>query len=113
MDFPDHIIDWMIEKNYIAYMGENALGEPVYKFTQKFYEEQQELIKNIKIIESDLMSSLWFKNFIDLKMNKEGEAVYYLTDKSSEWYSSEELTEDEKSMMYLLYTTGGIYENYD
>jgi hypothetical protein len=36
-----------------------------------------------------------------------------LTDKSSEWYSSEELTEDEKSMMYLLYTTGGIYENYD
>ena len=42
-------------------------------------------------------------------MDEEGNAFLYLTDKSEVWVDSEDLTEDEKSMMYLIYSTGAYY----
>jgi hypothetical protein len=107
MDFPDQIIDWLVHNEYIEEIGENVLGEPVYRFTKKFHKEQGELIKQIRLAESDLISSLWFKNFIDVRIADDGQTLLYLTDKSELWYSSDELSEEEKSMMYFIYTTGG------
>ena len=107
MDFPDQIVDWLLKNEYVEEIGANILGEPVYKFTKKFHSEQAELIKQIRLTESDLISSLWFKNFIDVRITDEGQTLIYLTDKSDLWYSSDELSEEEKSMMYFIYTTGG------
>lgn len=112
MEFEDDMVDWLIQEEYIAQTGVNILGEPVYKFTDKFYTEQKELIKEIKKTESDLINSLWFKNFVEIQMNENGEPFLYLTEKSNAWYSSDELTDEEKSMMYLIYTTGGLNDNY-
>ena len=106
MNFDDDIVEQMLDRGYIEEAGFNNLGEPLYRLTEKFYEENEELMEQIKLAESDILSSLWFKNFIDIKMNEKGQSYIYLTDKSDEWYSSDELTRDEKSMMYLLYTTG-------
>lgn len=112
MDFEDDVVDWLIKEEYIIESGINILGEPVYRFTEKFYSEQKELIKEIKKTESDLINSLWFKNFVDIQMNEKGEPFLYLTEKSDDWYSSDELTEEEKSMMYIIYATGGINDEY-
>ena len=107
MEFEDKMVDWLIKEEYIVETGTNILGEPVYRFTKKFYDEQKELIKDIKKTESDLINSLWFKNFVEIRMNDNGQPFLYLTEKSDQWYSSDELTDEEKSMMYLIYTTGG------
>lgn len=112
MEFDDEIIDEMLKNEYIEPAGYNKVGEPLYRLTQKFYNENREMIDRLKVIESDLLSSLWFKNFIEIMMNEDGESYIYLTEKSQGWYSSDELTSEEKSMMYLLYTTG-YYEDDD
>jgi hypothetical protein len=111
MDLPDKIIDWLVHNEYIVEVSQNILGEPVYRFTKKFYKEQEELVKQIRITESDLISSLWFKNFIDVRITDDGQTLIYLTDKSDLWYSSDELSEEEKSMMYFIYTMGGAVDN--
>lgn len=112
MEFEDDIVDWLIKEGYVVETGTNMVGEPIYKFSEKFYAEQKELLKEIKKTESDLVNSLWFKNFIEIRMNENGEPFVYLTEKSDRWYSSNELTDEEKSMMYLIYTTGGLNDNY-
>ena len=42
-------------------------------------------------------------------MSDDGDAYIYLNDKSESWVKAEDLTEDEKSMMYLIYSTGAYY----
>lgn len=106
MEFDDNTIEDMLRNNYIEQAGYNKLGEPLYRLTEKFYAENKEFVDRLKLIESDLLSSLWFKNFIEIRMNEDGTSYIYLTDKSDEWYSTNELSKEEKSMMYLLYTTG-------
>jgi len=108
MEFSDAMIEKMIEKGYLIEVGENSLGEPLYRLTPKFYEEQESLVHEIKMIESDIIMSLWFKNFVEIRMNDDGKSYIYLTNRSDDWYNSDELNEDEKSMMYLIYTTGYI-----
>lgn len=112
MEFDDDIIDELLRDEYIEQAGYNKLGEPLYRLTQKFYDENRDFVDRLKLVESDLLSSLWFKNYIDIRMNEDGTSYIYLTEKSDEWYRSDELTKEEKSMMYLLYTTG-YYEDDD
>lgn len=112
MEFEDNIVDWLMKEGYLTEVGTNILGEPVYKFSDKFYAEQKELLKEIKKTESDLINSLWFKNFLEIRMNEAGEPYIYLTEKSDGWYSSDELTDEEKSMMYLIYSRGSIDDKY-
>lgn len=106
MDMNDELIEEMLARGYIEIVGYNPVGDPLYKITPRFYEEQSDLVEWMKKMDSDIMSSLWFKGFLDLKMDEDGNAYVYLTDKSDFWVDSEELTEDEKSMMYLIYSTG-------
>ncbi len=90
-------------------VGYNPVGDPLYKITPLFYEEQAEVVEYMRTMDSDILSSLWFKGFLDLKMDGDGNAYIYLTDRSEEWVNSEELTDDEKSMMYLIYSTGAYH----
>jgi hypothetical protein len=106
MDFADEMIEAMIERGYLVQVGFNNMGEPLYRLTERFHAEHADLVEEIKLNESDIVSSLWFKNFIDIRINEEGTSYIYLTDRSDDWYTSDELTEEEKSMMYILYTTG-------
>ena len=106
MDMNDDIIETMLERGYIEVVGYNSVGDPVYKVTTLFYEEQSELVEWMKKKDSDIMSSLWFKGFLDIKMDEDGSAYVYLTDKSDVWVGSKELTDDEKAMMYLIYSKG-------
>jgi helix-turn-helix protein len=110
MEMNDKVIRRMISQGYIEIAGVNAVGDEIYKFTQKFYDEKPEIIEYIRTTESDTMSSLWFKGFIDLKMDDESSMYIYLTEKSETWYDTEELTEDEKAMMYIIYSTGNFYD---
>ena len=45
MEFEDKMVDWLIKEEYIVETGTNILGEPVYRFTKKFYDEQKEGFK--------------------------------------------------------------------
>lgn len=109
MDMNEDLIKILLEKGYIEMVGYNPVGDPVYKITPLFYEEQAEVVEYMRTVDSDIMNSLWFKGFLDLKMDKEGDAYIYLTNKSEEWMQSDELTDDEKSMMYLIYSTGAYH----
>ena len=99
------MIKKFISLGYIAVVGYNSVGDEIYQFTDKFYEEHPDVVEYIKTKESDVISSLWFKNFIEIKMDSEGYSYIYLTDKSMEWYDTTELNHEEKSMMYLIYST--------
>jgi hypothetical protein len=110
MEMNDRVIKKMINQGYIEIAGVNAVGDEIYKFTQKFYDEKPEIIEYIRTTESDIMSSIWFKGFVELKMDDDGSMYIYLTEKSETWYDSEELTEDEKAMMYIIYSTGNFYD---
>lgn len=109
MEMDENLINMLLEKGYIEMVGYNPVGDPLYKITPKFYEEQAEVVEYMKKVDSDIMNSLWFKGFLDLKMDEDGDAYLYLTDKSSQWMESGDLTEDEKSMMYLIYSTGAYH----
>lgn len=106
----DELIEEMLARGYIEIVGYNPVGDPLYKITPRFYEEQSDLVEWMKKMDSDIMSSLWFKGFLDLKMDEDGNAYVYLTDKSDFWVDSEELNDDEKSMMYLIYSTGAYHD---
>lgn len=109
MDMSEDLIKMFLDRGYIEIVGYNPVGDPVYKITDLFYEEQKELVQWMREQDSDLLNSLWFKGFIDLMMDKDGLAYVYLTNKSEFWMDAEELTDDEKSMMYLIYSTGAYY----
>ena len=104
------VIKLFLEKGYIEVVGENAIGDPLYKITPLFYAEQEELVQWMKEQDSDILNSLWFKGYLDLMMDKDGLAYVYLTDKSDLWVEAEDLNNDEKSMMYLIYSTGAFME---
>ena len=105
MEMHEKVIKKMLKLGYLKIVGINPVGDEIYQFTEKFYEEQPEVIRNMKMNESDIISSLWFKGFIDIKMDEDSESFIYLTEKSDTWYDTEELTQDEKTMMYILYST--------
>ena len=105
MELHEEMIKKFISLGYIAVIGYNSVGDEIYQFTEKFYEEHPDIVDYIKTKESDVISSLWFKNFIEIKMDDEGNSYIYLTDKSIEWYDTTELNHEEKSMMYLIYST--------
>jgi len=109
MDFSDEIIDAMMKKGYLEEAGFNSAGDPLYRITPLFYEEQAELVEEMKKIDSDLLNSLWFKGYIDLMMDENGLGFIYLNDKSDSWINSDDLVEEEKAMMYLIYSTGAYY----
>jgi chromosome segregation and condensation protein ScpB len=109
MDMNEDLIQALLEKGYIEVVGYNPAGDPLYKITPLFYEEQAEVVEYMRKVDSDIMNSLWFKGFLDMKMDEEGSAYIYLTDKSDKWLESEDLTDDEKSMMYLIYSTGAYH----
>lgn len=113
MEFHEKIIKKMLKKGYIEIVGINGVGDEIYRLTPLFYEEQPELVRSLRESESDTMSSLWFKGFIDIKMDENSNSYIYLTEKSIDWYDSDELTNDEKSMMYILYSTGRYYDKED
>lgn len=106
MDMNEELVRMMLEKGYIEEVGVNPVGDPLYKVTELFYKEHADVIEWMRQQDSDILSSLWFKGYIDLKMAEDGLGYIYLTDKSDLWVDSEDLTEDEKSMMYLIYSTG-------
>lgn len=109
MDMNEELIEIFLDRGYIEVVGYNTVGDPIYKITKKFYEEQQELVEYMRKMDSDILNSIWFKGYIDLKMDEDGNAFVYLTDKSESWVDSEDLTEEEKSMMYLIYSTGAYH----
>lgn len=109
MDMNEKLIEIFLEQGYIEVVSYNSIGDPIYKITQKFYDEQKELVDYMRTMDSDLLNSIWFKGYIDLKIDEDGSGFIYLTDKSENWVDSEDLTEDEKSMMYLIYSTGAYY----
>lgn len=106
MDMNEELIKMMLEKGYIEEVGLNPVGDPLYKVTELFYTEQSEVVEWMRQQDSDILSGLWFKGYIDLKMSEDGLGFIYLTSKSDTWVEAEDLTEDEKSMMYLIYSTG-------
>jgi len=110
MEFHEKMIKKMIKRGYIEIAGVNSVGDEIYRLTPLFYEEQPELAQFLRQTESDTISSLWFKGFLEIKMDEDSNSYIYLTDKSVDWYSSDELTSDEKSMMYILYSTGRYYD---
>jgi hypothetical protein len=112
MDMSDDIIEIFLKNGYIEIVGQNSVGDNLYRFTELFYQEQSELVEQMRIQDSDLMNSLWFKGYIDLMMDDVGNAYVYLNNKSDTWVNSEDLTEEEKSMMYLIYSTEK-YMRYD
>ena len=67
----EELIEIFLEKGYIEVVGYNPVGDPVYKITKKFYEEQKELLADMKKMDSDILNSIWFKGYIDLKMDEE------------------------------------------
>jgi len=109
MEMEEDLIAAMIEKGYIERVGYNAIGDPLYKLTPLFYEEQQELVDWLRKADSDILNSLWFKGYIDLKMSDDGLGYIYLTDKSEHWVSAEDISDEEKSMMYLIFSTGAYF----
>lgn len=109
MDMNEELIKMMIERGYIEEVGINPVGDPLYKVTELFYKEQADLVEWMRQQDSDTLSSLWFKGYIDIKMSEEGLGFVYLTNKSDLWIEAEDLTEEEKSMMYLIYSTGSYY----
>jgi len=109
MDMNEELIKMMLERGYIEQVGYNPVGDPLYKITELFYTEQADLVEWMRQQDSDTLSSLWFKGYIDLKMSEEGLGFVYLTDRSDSWVEAEDLTEDEKSMMYLIYSTGSYF----
>jgi hypothetical protein len=109
MDMNEELIKIMLERGYIEEVGTNPVGDPLYKITELFYKEQADLVEYMRQQDSDTLSSLWFKGYIDIKMSEDGLGFVYLTDRSDYWVEAEELTEDEKSMMYLIYSTGSYY----
>lgn len=106
MHMDDDLVDYMISNGYLEHVGDNKYGEPLYRFSQKFYQEQKELVDLINIKRSDILMSLWFKEFIEFKIDEKSAGSLFLTRKSDSWYSSDELDEEEKSMMYIIYTAG-------
>ena len=108
MEFDDDMIDEMLENGYIEEVSRTKSGEPLYKLTKKFYDKYQDFVKDIRLRESDAFNSLWFKDYIDVRMDEDGTAMIYLTKKSDSWYTTDELTSDEKSMMYIIYSTGSF-----
>ena len=110
MELHEEMIKKFISLGYLTVVGYNSVGDEIYKFTDKFYEEHPDIVEYIKTKESDVISSLWFKGFVDLRMGEDGTSYIYLTDKSMEWYDTRELDSEEKSMMYLIYSTKPIYE---
>jgi hypothetical protein len=110
MELHDKMIRKMLKDGYIEIAGVNMVGDEIYRFTPKFYDEQPDVVKFLKETESDTVSSLWFKGFIDIKMDEDSNPYLYLTPKSNDWYTSDELTKDEKSMMYVIYSTGNYYD---
>lgn len=111
MDFNDELIELFLEKGYIVKAGNTPAGDPLYKLTEKFYNEQEELVEWLKQQDSDLLSNLWFKGYIDLRLDTDGSGYLYLTDRSADWLTAEDLDDHEKSMMYLIYSTGNYMEN--
>jgi len=105
MELHEEMIKKFISLGYLTVVGYNSVGDEVYQFTEKFYEEHPDIVEYIKTKESDVISSLWFKEFIDIRMGDDGTSYIYLTDKSIEWYDTKELDNEEKSMMYLIYST--------
>ena len=109
MDMNEELIRMMLDKGYIEEVGLNPVGDPLYKVTELFYKEHADVVEWMRQQDSDILSSLWFKGYVDLKMSEDGLGFIYLTNKSDEWVDAEDLTEDEKSMMYLIYSTGAYY----
>lgn len=109
MDFSDEIIERMMEKGYLEEAGFNSVGDPLYRITPLFYEEQKELVEQMKKIDSDILNSLWFKGYLDLMMDEDGLGYIYLNNKSDKWINADDLDEDERAMMYLIYSTGAYY----
>ena len=105
----EELIRMMLDKGYIEEVGLNPVGDPLYKVTELFYKEHADVVEWMRQQDSDILSSLWFKGYVDLKMSEDGLGFIYLTNKSDEWVDAEDLTEDEKSMMYLIYSTGAYY----
>jgi hypothetical protein len=110
MDLNDEILEIFLKKGYIEPAGKNIAGDEVYRFTDLFYEEQAELVEFMRIQDSDILGSLWFKGYIDLMMDNDGLAHIYLNDKSDNWLDAKDLSEEEKSMMYLIYGTGSYIQ---
>lgn len=114
MDMNDELIQAFIDRGYIEVVGTNQVGDPLYKFTELFYQEQYELVEYMRLQDSDILFSLWAKGYIDTMLDDKGMAHLYLTDKSDLWIESEDLTDDEKSMMYLIYSTESyVKEEYE
>lgn len=109
MEMEEDLVAAMLEKGYIEQVGYNAVGDPLYRLTPLFYKEQKELVEWMRKEDSDILSSLWFKGYIDLKMSDDGLGYLYLTDKSDYWVNAEDLSDDEKSMMYLIFSTGAYF----
>lgn len=111
MDMNEEMIKMMLAHGYIEIAGENEVGDPIYRVTPLFYEEQSEMVAWMRQQDSDVLNSLWFKGYVDVKMDDDGNGFMYLTDKSDTWLEAEDLNNEEKSMMYLIYSTGTYLED--
>ena len=69
MDMNEEILKMFVEYGYVEVVSYNVAGDPIYELTELFYKEQKELAQWMKEQDSDIMSSLWFKGFIDLMMD--------------------------------------------
>lgn len=90
----------LIEQGYLEIIGVDYEGDEIIRLTDKFFDENPHIIEESQMFDSDILASIWFKGFIDLKMGEDSEMYISLTDKSENWIRSKELTRKEKSMMY-------------
>lgn len=98
-DFSKMSIEELIKNNYLEIIGKNPEGEDVFRFTDKFLDENPEMIESYQSLDSDLLLSIWFKGFIDISMDEDSDAYISLTPKATNWMKSKELNDKEKIMM--------------
>jgi hypothetical protein len=94
------IIEEMIINGYVEIIYQNSRGDDMFRFTDKFFDDHPEILEQMQMYDSDILSSLWFKDFIEIKMSEDNEMYISCTDKSHTWSESDELNDSEKAMMY-------------
>lgn len=89
----------MIQKGYVEIFGVFPDGREMRRLTEKFAEDFPDKFRFIDINDGDILSSLWFKGYIDIALDEDSEIYIGFTDKSNDWKETQELDKHEKDMM--------------
>lgn len=90
----------LIKEGLIEVVSVLPDGKEVFRFTDKFLDQNPELIESMQTNDSDIIFSLWIKGFLNVSMDTEGEACISLNEKSITWVDSPDINKKERAMMY-------------